>query len=290
MFTVCFFIAACGGVHSNSHVQNSIRGAEVVYGNDSRQEFDKVSTPALAKLAAASVALVNEDHIHSTESEDKLFLSGEESEEQFNLCKGQRFGEQESVANCSGVLITPQRILTAAHCISVETCASTRFVFNLKQKTHTHGGYLISRTDIYSCQELIARAPEENWESEDFAIVELDRPAFQLAPVPFSNRDLSLGEGVFALGFPSGTPLKYAHGRVRASILPSIYTMAIDTFAGNSGSPVFDDKEKKLVGILVSGETDFITNPKQQSCNIVHTCSFGKCSGERVFKVNSLSP
>ena len=149
------------------------------------------------------------------------------------------------------------------------------------------GMYEIPRKDLYSCKRVISRVMSRLWNEPDYAIVELDRPMQGVEPVARIQRRLTADEGIFALGYPFGTALKYAHGQVRKDANVNTYVMAVDTFIGNSGSPVYDDREKKLVGLLSSGESDWVFD-NQFGCNVTKVCQSGKCLGERVFKVSAL--
>ena len=43
----------------------------------------------------------------------------------------------------------------------------------------------------------------------------------------------------------------------------------LDTFSGNSGSPVFNKRTKRVEGILIAGETDY-TFDMNQGCNVTY--------------------
>ena len=53
----------------------------------------------------------------------------------------------------------------------------------------------------------------------------------------------------------------------------------LDTYGGNSGSPVFNAQNNKVEGILVRGETDFVSNGQ---CNVSLVCPSTGCRGEDV--------
>jgi len=41
-----------------------------------------------------------------------------------------RLGDQIGCGQCSGVLIGPNRVATAGHCVNANSCASKRIIFN----------------------------------------------------------------------------------------------------------------------------------------------------------------
>jgi hypothetical protein len=53
----------------------------------------------------------------------------------------------------------------------------------------------------------------------------------------------------------------------------------LDTYGGNSGSPVFNATNHQVEGILVRGENDFVTNG---SCYVSLVCPTTGCRGEDV--------
>ncbi|MGK7898838.1 MAG: serine protease [Xenococcus sp. (in: cyanobacteria)] len=51
-------------------------------------------------------------------------------------------------------------------------------------------------------------------------------------------------KNVFVIGHPSGLPLKFANGtQVRDHSPSSFFVANLDTYGGNSGSPVFNEDE-----------------------------------------------
>lgn len=100
---------------------------------------------------------------------------------------------------------------------------------------------------------------------DDWALLELERPVEFLGPLTAPRLDAPrTGRAVYALGFPCGLPLKLAD---RARILGAdqgSFRADLDTFTGNSGSPVFDAHTHALLGLVVEaqkGEGDFEASP-----------------------------
>lgn len=76
-----------------------------------------------------------------------------------------------------------------------------------------------------------------------------------------------IGEDLYTIGHPLGLPKKLVpNGKVSGRKFKDQYQTTLDTFMGNSGSPVFND-EHKLVGLFVSGYPDFIVD----KCCIRHS-------------------
>jgi V8-like Glu-specific endopeptidase len=70
------------------------------------------------------------------------------------------------------------------------------------------------------------------------------------------------------IGYPSGLPAKLAGGaKVFGTASPFFFSANLDTFGGNSGSPVFNAGSNRVVGILVRGAADY---RPQGNCNVVN--------------------
>ena len=61
----------------------------------------------------------------------------------------------------------------------------------------------------------------------------------------------------------------------------------LDSFEGNSGAPVFSERDQFVEGILVGGEDDFFWDSKKD-CYRVKRCSEKRCQGESVTKITAL--
>ena len=80
------------------------------------------------------------------------------------------------------------------------------------------------------------------------------------------------------IGHPSGLPTKFAGGAaVRNNQQNAFFVANLDTYGGNSGSPVFNSNTHAVEGILVRGETDFV---QQGNCNVSLVCPSTGCRGE----------
>jgi V8-like Glu-specific endopeptidase len=123
----------------------------------------------------------------------------------------------------------------------------------------------------------------------DWALVRLDRPvpATISEPVRAWNKGpVTVGQRVFVIGYPSGIPMKNAPGaQVREQSNPNFFVANLDTFGGKSGSGVYDQQTRELIGILVRGGADFVRD-KTANCNRVHICPSSGCRGEDVTRLN----
>ena len=102
-----------------------------------------------------------------------------------------------------------------------------------------------------------------------YALVRLDRAVTGRRPLEIARRDIvTPGLPVYLLGHPSGLPRKItgnASGTDNQST--TRFTTNLDSFGGNSGSPIFASPSNLLIGILVEGRTDYVP---RGSCNVVN--------------------
>mmetsp|Transcript_28682 Transcript_28682/g.86098 ORF Transcript_28682/g.86098 Transcript_28682/m.86098 type:complete len:625 (+) Transcript_28682:328-2202(+) len=177
-------------------------------------------------------------------------------------CNGNlRFGDQVVIGSCSGTLIAPNKIATAGHCIRTEDdCTGTVAIFHATADTIYRGSTLAGDT-VYSCVSIDV---SQNDNLHDYAVFTLDRdvPVSVATSVAVQAEEVTLGTELYMIGHPTGLPRKYAGGATVNHIVDSgqssyRFLTDLDSFAGNSGSGVFNVATKKMVGILVSGRADY---------------------------------
>ncbi|MEW5907370.1 MAG: serine protease, partial [Elusimicrobiota bacterium] len=266
---------------------------KVIYGSDDR--LDYFEAPASRKtLADSVVSLWNSYKV--TKDGANYKLSTMKFADANNLCAGERFREQQKGAFCSGALVGEDLVMTAGHCIRNapvnathgETCANTRLVFGFAVKAR--GGSApasVPEADVYSCKEIVTHGL--NGSGADFAIIRLDRKVSGRKPLNIHRgASLKKGDKMFVIGHPSGLPLKVAEGAsVRDASKDTHYVADLDTYGGNSGSPVFDSRTSLIAGILVRGDTDFLTTA--EGCRQSNVVGQNDGRGEDVTKVSQVS-
>ena len=220
--------------------------------------------------------------IKSGKIDPMLNLSGTTLGESFNLCDGQRFKDQINPASCSGFLVASNIMVTAGHCIKNQNdCDNYKWVFDFDTNETQ-----LKSSQIYSCKKLIKRKLESN--GADFAVFEIDRHAYDRKPLKFRREgEISQGAGLVVIGHPSGLPTKIADGAaVRDESNPDFFVANLDTFGGNSGSAVFNAETGLVEGILVRGETDYVSDTQNgETCRKVYECKNTECRGEDVTKI-----
>ena len=254
---------------------------KVIYGEDHRRDVFEERDPVLRELARSTAAklpnllirLVGREYFLRTVS---LVDRG--------MCADERFAHQTTVAYCSGFLIAPDLLLTAGHCVkNKQDCDGSKWAFDYRVADGTQSKLTLPKTSVYSCKRIVAQK-FENAPGADYALIQLDRRVRDRAPLRVNSGDLpALGEAVFTIGHPAGLPTKIADGAQVRAHLSQGFTANLDTFAGNSGSPVFNARTLEVEGILIRGEVDWVPD-EARGCQRAHQCSDDGCEGESVYR------
>jgi len=230
-----------------------------VYGADDRKDTYEVKDKRARPLVEASLALVEKADLHKTaDGRWKLRTSSYQSD--YELCSSETFASQPLGCFCSGVLVAPDIVATAGHCVkSTADLRHIRFVFGFRMVDADTPRTTFPDKDVYRGKEVIGR--KFTADRTDWALVRLDRPVVGRKPVAVrAAGKVSANAPVFVIGHPCGLPQKLAGGaRVRNNSQASYFVANLDTYGGNSGSPVFSGKSYQLEGLLVRGQTDFVS-------------------------------
>ena len=97
------------------------------------------------------------------------------------------------------------------------------------------------------------------------------------------------GAPLIVMGHPYGLPLKIGNGVVLDSSPRDHFTSNTDTYAGNSGSPVFNAATGLIEGVFIWGmEEDYVLRGR---CYVSNHCpEFGGCEPQGVTKILNVLP
>lgn len=226
-----------------------------------------------------------------------------------------KFKDQPAYGGCTGFLIAPDIMITAAHCISTDnheiqngrvvshspsqhkygqfTYDQKFWVFDytndiptVQRYSSTYGNFLestIPSSNRYSVKKVIVSVMD--WTNHiDYAVIQLDRPTTR-DPFRFrTGAKVDNGTPLAMIGSPSGVPLKLADGaEVTINSGTHWFGTNLDAFGGNSGGPVYSTTGLGMIeGILVRGRIDkglkgFYVD---QNCNCVKEVRYSDADAE----------
>ncbi len=278
-------------------VASSFAEVDVIYGQDNRRDLFAVTNRLHYTLARSTAGMVDIRRLAKGRDNAHLDLAAFVTLERAqNICPSERFSQQITAPSCTGFLVGPDTIVTAGHCLlslpgmtAEDVCKTFAWVFDYSMPTPNHNpGRDISLNNAYLCKQVIAAQAANGI---DFAVIKLNRPVQGRAPLKFRTAGkIDNRASLVVIGHPNGLPTKISDGgRVLNNENANLFATTLDTFHGNSGSPVFDAQTGLVEGILVMGKADYVPSKKDdpKSCQIVNKCDD---LGQNCFVDNLRSP
>lgn len=272
---------------------------KAIYGDDNRLEAYEATNPAISSVTKSVAAQVYNSNLEE-DFDLKKFLYSYPDYGQIRpggtgrqLCKNERFINQPAGINCTGFLIAENKMLTAGHCVTFSAdCEDFYWVFDFKyastKQKRANNAFKFSSEQLVRCTKVIKRAYNGE-EGKDYAIVELDRkitdrPILKLR----KSGKVSKSDTFAVVGFPGGVPMKVTVGaKFRENTDKDVFKIDSDTFHGNSGSPVINEKTGEVEGVLVRGDTDYEEN-KKDDCRAIKRFKEGAGRGEDIVRILSI--
>jgi len=163
-------------------------------------------------------------------------------------------------------------VITAGHCILDGTgevnenwVKHIRFVFGFRLDGYADSyplDWKIPPEQVIKAKKIVAASCSYSKKGiQDFAIVELESaPPPPYKPLTLDIRVPKKGDNVCTFGHPEGLPLKFTRGGQVLGVNKNVFFINLDTFEGNSGSPIFiEDSESGeifIAGMLIGGSDD----------------------------------
>ena len=268
-------------VPSSAMAESVIYRQKSIYGFDRRKDFSDIRDPNILKVSDSVAGMFTLDHLQ--QNAQGVRIVGPTLASAFNLCTGEAFEDQPVGAYCTAFVVGPDVIATAGHCVN--QLANSRVVFGFRKSTN---GIVrdIPNSDVYKPIQIVAR--KEVNDGVDFALIRLERQVTNHAPLALhTDGKIGQGMGVYVVGYPSGLPLKVATDAYVSQVNDNGYFVSnLDTFGGNSGSPVLSFSSNLVEGILVRGDTDY---QRTGTCARAFVCpSETGCRGEDSTLISAL--
>ena len=172
------------------------------------------------------------------------------------LCAGEPFGDQPTAANCTATLIAPDVLVTAGHCLDdngVRTDLSTFYcVFDYAVRQEGVNPSMFTADQIVRASEILGLVIVADT-ANDWAVVKLERAITSRTPVPVrSNGTVAVGEGLVAIGFGAGLPMKFSDNSTVQTIVDFGFEADMDIIEGNSGGPIINAMTGTIEGVVSS--------------------------------------
>lgn len=261
-------------------------GVDAIYGLDNRLDGSAIAEKDLIKLKSAIGLIVSKDQL--TKGLLTSEIKATTMKESLNVCQDVRFAKELTIDSCTAFLIAPDLMATAGHCIQeASECENKIIAFDVNESSQKGDHYKISNTNIYECQEIVAQSFND---SGDYSVFRLKKKTRRTPLKLRTTGELSEKDKVLMLGHPLGQPLKLSPSVSPTDLSsPSSFKAPLNSFVGNSGSPVINARTLKVEGILVNGAEDFLLDEINQCYRFqVHEVKAG--SGEGVSRISEILP
>jgi V8-like Glu-specific endopeptidase len=266
-----------------------------IYNIDNRELVSGTTAPDIQELSKSVGLIFFKKDLIPGQLQSTLFgnLLTEKPPIGNNYCSTEKFANHISYKTaCTGFLIGKDVLATAGHCFyGKNDCQNKLIVFNVKSSNEVSNGFSITNNNIFRCSKIISTISDSTTNQLDYAVIKLDRKA-DLPVLKIRTKDSIQDEdNVFMIGHPLGLPLVYSkEASVDENSNEMYFKTTLNSFHGNSGSPVFNTKTHLVEGIMVRGERDEVYDEVRQCNRYAVYASSEKDKGEGVTRIKAVIP
>lgn len=262
---------------------------DVIYCKDDRINLFETKDQKLIADAQKTACILSKDQLQKNDDGSYSIKPVAIFKTRYKLCDDELFGDEPICSFCSGFAISEDLFVTAGHCIDPVKFKDKVIVYGYEVNRKGLVNLRIAPSDVYQIKEVFERE-YSNGTNNDYCIVKPDHSFSpnRIAQIRRSGK-LESNDPLHVIGYPIGLPLKIAlNGKVFNNSFENRFLTDLDTYKGNSGSPVFNSNTHIVEGILVSGNQDFSGISIGQDCqrSFVCPCDIGTCEGEGVSRVS----
>lgn len=256
---------------------------------DNRQDYYMIKDEEVKKKCLGVAGILYEKDILENEiviTESYKNLKFEFKEEDKLLCSSVKFYQQKTAPFCTAFAVSDDIIITAGHCVSDSNLDEIVFVFDLKLDNKDDDFSIISEEQIFYPKVILDRV-YDSIKKLDYTIIEVEKTIPKNRILDYSlNFNYTIGTRNYIIGHPSGLPIKFApDGYITQRPSLNHFQTNLNAFSGNSGSPIFDEKSNKVIGIFIAGENKF-TYHKDDDCIKILDCHSKNCTKEIGIKLS----
>lgn len=241
-------------------------GQKAIYGSFDSKFTSKQSPQHILYMSTGIAYIVPKKNVKKLDKKTNMIVAKPLSDVA-NLCSYENFSDHRaSSPTCTGFLVAPDLVATAGHCVTdKKSCKNLNFVFGVTSAKEFSQGFQIDKTNFYSCKKIITTNQNDR---RDYALIKLNKKvqARHIFEIEDDSR-LNDESSVYMIGHPLGLPVTYTRAvPVSNYYFNDFFTAPLNSFSGNSGSPVINSSTNKVVGILASGQKDFDEPTDLRSC------------------------